>query len=73
MHAMDEALLFQVSEGNPGALSVCLMAYRINPVNLVLLGAWDVRGSDLWVRYKKCGKDIVRLLTVAAQEVGQNI
>lgn len=52
----DEYFMYELAEGNPGALSV---VSRLDFVDLEALKETDLRGSMIWVGYKDiCGEDI---------------
>jgi hypothetical protein len=59
--------IFDMSEGIPGALTVIQLS--INKGGLPTLIDWNIRGSALWDKYTKCGKDITKLLTLAKTEI----
>ena len=59
----------QITEGNPGALAVLAEATKLNFANIFLFGAWEVKGSNLWVKYKECDKDIKKLIALASGEI----
>ena len=49
-------LLFEMSEGNPGAISV-LIGLQKDPLHLLTilhLDDMNIRGSQIWVGYKDC-------------------
>lgn len=59
-------LLFKMSEGNPGALRVCMELMQSGPqgmLKLLDLDDMNLRGSAIWVAYKDhCGEDIDKLV-----------
>lgn len=62
-----EEFIWNVSQGNPGAVNVCARILQTpSPhAELALLACQDhgLRGSRLWVAYKDlCGEDIERLI-----------
>lgn len=69
-----EVLLYGITKGNPGAIQVASEATALGHGYLCLLLAWgspphNKTGSDLWVEYKKAGKDIGRLLESAHKDL----
>jgi len=71
-----EDTLTKLSEGNPGALHVCLNSYRFSPIidpdnalgcnaPLHILDTFGIYGSRIWILYKDvCGEDIVKFIAV---------
>ena len=59
------AVLLTVSQGNPGAITVVNELLRKYPGEFVdftdKLVSLTLVGSELWVKYKDCGKDIACL------------
>ncbi len=56
------AVLLTVSQGNPGAITVVNELLRKYPGEFVdftdKLVSLSLVGSDLWVKYKDCGKNL---------------
>lgn len=56
------AVLLTVSQGNPGAITVVNELLRKYPGEFVdftdKLVSLSLVGSELWVKYKACGKDL---------------
>lgn len=56
------AILSQVSQGNPGAITVIKMLMETFPsefMNFVeKMLQLSLVGSELWVKYKECNKDL---------------
>ena len=71
-----EDVFVKMSEGNPGALRVCLEIYTLDPeidpgssmpglFPLLRLDAMEIYGSEIWMLYKDvCGCDVVHLLAL---------
>ena len=71
-----EDTITKLSEGNPGALHVCLesctLSTTIDPDNLLgchapleTLDTFGIYGSRIWILYKYiCGEDLVKFLAV---------
>jgi hypothetical protein len=59
------AVLLTVAEGNPGAITVVTQLLEKYPGEFVdftdKLVSLSCVGSELWVKYKDCGKDIACL------------
>jgi hypothetical protein len=72
--------IIAVSEGNPGALTVFQLLLERYPekIELILdmLEKYNIRGSNLWVLYKQCHKDIAFFVSYVIEElvneVGRN-
>jgi hypothetical protein len=75
-----EEILFSISEGNPGALHVCVQLLvngaRIDPQavhggldKLFDLDIFDIRGPDVWILYKDCCREDVALMCAAFRYV----
>lgn len=54
-------------------MTVVAHAASLDPLNVFTLLAWKERGSDLWVRYKECDKDIKKLLERANAEIRKGV
>jgi hypothetical protein len=63
---MDEDTLQRITRGNPGALSI---VNQLTVEDISTLLKWGVFGSDLWVMYKQCHKDVDELMEVARASV----
>ena len=65
MEAFICTVLLTVSQGNPGAITVVNELLRKFPGEFVdfmdKLVSLSLVGSELWVKYKDCGKDLDRL------------
>lgn len=64
-----EALEYGLTKGNPGAIHVVSEAMELDCTYFALLLAWGKVGSELWVEYKKAGKDIAKLLETAHRDL----
>lgn len=57
-----EDIIINLASGNPGALSVIDIIIKNYPSQLIsiltLLTKNNIRGSDIWIIYKLCNKDI---------------
>ena len=62
-----KTMLFQMSEGSPGALTVLMKLLEIGPRGFMDVLNFDdmgIRGAGIWVAYKDhCGSDIEKLRT----------
>lgn len=60
-------LIVNYCNGNPGALSVFKLVIETFPQeleNLILkLEQYNIKGSDIWIIYKECNKDISEFLS----------
>ena len=71
-----EEMMVKMSEGNPGALSVCMQllteTYKIDPdaalgglSGILMLDTLGIYGPEIWMLYKDvCGEDIADTITV---------
>ena len=51
-------IVAQLSEGNPGAITVLMKVAMARPDLLLYMHEHGPRGSDIWVLYKdECGED----------------
>jgi len=68
---MVNEMVFAITKGNPGALSVVRQAAMDDLLNLELILQWGKIGSDLWVEYKKDNKDINALLKRIKEDINK--
>ena len=61
-------MFYDITQGNPGALTVLAEASKQCPDNALLLRDWGKNGSDLWVAYKEAGKNIETLIENAKKD-----
>lgn len=60
---MDIDRIKEISQGNPGALSVTVQAAKRHGSALDAIERAGLKGSKIWERYKdECGQDIDRFL-----------
>jgi hypothetical protein len=66
MNFMD--LMMAMSEGNPGALRVCMELVKsdplLGPMWLIHLDDMNIRGTQIWIGYKDyCGEKLEKFIT----------
>ena len=66
---MESGLVYSITQGNPGAMTVLFLAMEQSYLNLFLFQKWGKYGSDLWVAYKEAGKDVNVLLEKVKKEL----